>query len=293
MSGQDGEDRSLDKTSFSEEDPGSEIARHNMVAGLAKTRAEKIKAELAIALKDYIIPAKCRFVDLSSITPEEVGRIIFEHPLSLKPLMALSVIGGRAFDKDLNIKNVDTYQPRLNELEAKEIGKYLLNLLPKEFLLETLVQVDRVQFIDKEKRKIKGRWEEDIRKMLTQETGFAFVKKMITVGKRYEIDAAYFKDSYLKYAVDVKVIGARRDIHKRSDEIINKSIAYKQFYPEGKFAAVIYYPFGPEDVIERLKRPTIDSIVFANTSQESIVMAVRKLMIDLGIQPSSRQSHIS
>lgn len=293
MNSQDEENDSSSKRDSLEEDLDSEIARYNLVLVPAEKRAEKIEAELALALEHYITLTEARLIDISSLTPEALGKILFEHPHILKPLIALSAIGGRAFDKDLGISNVDTYNPKIDEQEAKCIGKYLLNLLPNKFSLETLVQVDRLQFIDKEKRKIKGRWEDDIRKVLKEQTGLPFVKKMIRVVKKYEIDAAYFKNDYLEYAIDVKVMGAKRDIHKRSDEIINKSVAYKQLYPKGKFAAVVYYPFNPEDVIDRLKRPTIDSIVFADASQESIVIAVKELIKDLGIKPSSLQSHIS
>ena len=47
-------------------------------------------------------------------------------------------------------------------------------------------------------------------------------------GDSYEIDAAspIITGADIRYAIDIKRIEARRDIHKRSDEIVNKAVAY-------------------------------------------------------------------
>ena len=81
-------------------------------------------------------------------------------------------------------------------------------------------------------------------------------------------------------------IEARRDIHKRSDEIINKAAKVKEVYPKAKFGAVIYYPFIEEhsNVQDRLRSPNIDSIVFAGESEVSIENAVKLLLSKLGIK---------
>lgn len=43
----------------------------------------------------------------------------------------------------------------------------------------------------------------------------------------------------IEHAVDVKRIEARRDIHKRCDEIVNKAAKFKRNYPRGTFIAFI------------------------------------------------------
>ena len=44
----------------------------------------------------------------------------------------------------------------------------------------------------------------------------------------------------------MKRIEARRDIHKRCDEIVNKAFNFKHAFRGGKFGAMIYYPFVDE-----------------------------------------------
>jgi hypothetical protein len=272
----------------------SEIDYLHIVAPSAEERAEEIETELAIAFKDWIKIHESRLIDLSTITPEQLGEILFNHPKLLKPLSVLAVVAGRAFEKDLGITNINTYEPNLDKQEALKIAGYLLSQMPRKFLLESLRELDRNQFIDKEKRKFKGSWENLIREMLVDLTGLDFAKCKIKVsGEEYEIDAAHFEGKYLKYAIDVKKIGARRDFQKRSDEIVNKSDAYKRLYPEGNFAAVVHYPFEQDAIRSRLKRDSIDLVVFANDSPESIAEAVRDLIRDLQIPSASRQSHIS
>lgn len=286
-------EKERDKQAY-KENYSSEIDYLRMVAPSAGKRAEDIEVELAIAFKDWIKPYQSMLIDLSTITPEQLSDILIKHPKLLKPLSVLAVVAGRAFEKDLGIKNINTYEPNLDKHEALKIADYLLEQIPRTFLLESLKELDRNQFIDKEKRKFKGSWEILIREILVNITGLDFAKCKIKVnGEEYEIDAANFEGSYLKYAIDIKKIGARRDFQKRSDEIINKSDAYKKLYPKGKFAAVVHYPFEKEAVKNRLRRDSIDYITFANDSPESIAEAVKDLAKNLQIKPVSLQSHIS
>jgi hypothetical protein len=84
----------------------------------------------------------------------------------------------------------------------------------------------------------------------------------------------------VEIAIDVKRIEARRDIHKRCDEIVNKSAKLKSAFREARFAAVIYYPFIDEqvNVQNRLRSATIDAVVFASESDDSIENAVRMVL---------------
>lgn len=277
-----------------EEGYNSEIDYYHIIAPSAEERADEIETELAMAFKDWTKPYESRQIDLSTITSEQLSELLLRHPKLLKPLSVMAVVAGRAFEKDLGIKNINTYEPNLDKKEAFKIAGYLLSQMPRQVLLESLRELDRNQFIDKEKRKFKGSWENLIREMLINLTGLDFAKCKIRVsGEEYEIDAAYFEGKYLKYAIDVKKIGARRDFQKRSDEIVNKSDAYKRLYPDGNFAAVVHYPFEKDAVRSRLKRDSIDLVVFANDSPESIAEAVKDLIRGLQIQSASRQSHIS
>jgi len=87
------------------------------------------------------------------------------------------------------------------------------------------------------------------------------------------------------YAVDVKRIEARRDIHKRADEIVNKAAKFKQTYPAGKFGALIYYPFTAEhgNLRDRLAGAEIDSLVFASENIDSIDASTRLMLGKFGV----------
>jgi len=82
----------------------------------------------------------------------------------------------------------------------------------------------------------------------------------------------------------VKRIEARRDIHKRCDEIVNKAARLKTACPNATFAAVIYYPFIEEhaNVKSRLESDDIDAVMFAAESKESVEGAVKMLLARLG-----------
>jgi hypothetical protein len=79
-------------------------------------------------------------------------------------------------------------------------------------------------------------------------------------------------EGVIQIGIDVKRIEARRDIHKRCDEIVNKAAKLKALFPQAKFGVVIYYPFIEEQVNiqNRLRSNNIDSVVFASASKESI-----------------------
>lgn len=90
---------------------------------------------------------------------------------------------------------------------------------------------------------------------------------------------------WVRVGIDIKRIEARRDIHKRCDEIVNKAAKLKSVFPNARFGAVIYYPFIEEhvNVQNRLRSDNIDSIVFASDAKESIASAVRILISTLRI----------
>ena len=111
-------------------------------------------------------------------------------------------------------------------------------------------------------------------------------RKFETQGEVYELDAAAPERGSIDYAVDIKRIEARRDIHKRADEIVHKADRLKNAYPGAKFGAVIYYPFLQEhaNIQDRLRSDNIDSVVFASESEDSMDNAVSLLLAKFGVR---------
>lgn len=166
--------------------------------------------------------------------------------------------------------------------QALSIAGYIKPFLPDSLPLPTLAELDRVMFVDKEIRKTKGQWEGMVIGALNSHSILVFKKsKFQHNGQAFELDAAT-KDTSgdIIHAVDIKRIEARRDIHKRTDEIVNKGSHLKAAYPKANFGAVIYYPFISEhgNVRDRLQSPHIDSVVFAGASRDSVVTAVKLLL---------------
>ena len=175
---------------------------------------------------------------------QELAGVIIEYPFLLKPLLVSCNIASRAIERDLSIKNVDTYTPKINSNQAHIIAGYIKPFLPAFIEIAAISQIDRVAFIDKEIRKLKGRWEKIILENLNKFSRTIFYKrKFSSSNEQYELDAAYPKTGEIIIGIDIKRIEARRDIHKRCDEIVNKAFKLKTSYPQSKFGVVIYYPF--------------------------------------------------
>jgi hypothetical protein len=64
------------------------------------------------------MPATKREVEVivfSGMTAFQLAEAIVGHPLILKPLLAAYNIAARAIERDLSIRNVDTYRPRIDQ----------------------------------------------------------------------------------------------------------------------------------------------------------------------------------
>ncbi len=265
---------------------GSHVDYMEWVKDIADSRQKTIEDALHRAFPNFIEKREVEVVVFSSMTAYDLAKAIISYPLILKPLLAACNIAARAIERDLSIKNVDTYSPRLSEDHAKIIAGYIKPFLPTYLEIPALSQIDRIAFIDKEIRKGKGRWEKGILKSLNRFSGLEFCKRMFVVeGEQFELDAATPKMGDIKIGIDIKRIEARRDIHKRCDEIVNKAAKLKVAFPVSKFGAVVYYPFIEEhvNVQNRLHSNNIDGIVFASESKESVETAVRMLLTTLGI----------
>jgi hypothetical protein len=253
----------------------------------ADSRQEAMEDALRKAFSNFIEKREVEVVVFSNMSAFYLGKAITNHPLILKPLLAACNIAARAIERDLSIKNLDTYSPRLNEDQAKVIAGYIKPFLPSYLEIPALSQIDRVAFIDKEIRKRKGRWEKKVIEALNRFGRLRFHKRMfVAEGEQFELDAASPKSGDIKVGVDIKRIEARRDIHKRCDEIVNKAAKLKSAFPGCKFGAVVYYPFIEEhiNIQNRLHSDNIDVIVFASEAKESIENAVRMLLSTLGGQ---------
>jgi hypothetical protein len=151
--------------------------------------------------------------------------------------------------------------------------------------------MDRAAYIDKEIRKNKGQWEKRIAQALHAHGELRFRKRKFEVeGDQFELDVATPAQGPIQIGIDVKRIEARRDIHKRCDEIVNKAYKLKIAFPESRFGAVLYYPFIDEhiNIQNRLRSPYIDGIVFASESDASLENAARMLLAMLIVTPPEK-----
>lgn len=252
----------------------------------ARTRQEAIEQALRDAFVDFIETRQVEVIIFSDVSVIALANAIMRYPSILKPLVAICNIAARAIERDLQIRNVDTYSPRLTEQQASAIAGYIKPFLPPYIEIPVLSNLDRVAFIDKEIRKVKGRWEQRIIKALNRFGSVQFKKRKFMVdGEEFELDAATPYEGPIQIGIDIKRIEARRDIHKRCDEIVNKAAKLKSVFPEAKFAAVIYYPFIDEhiNIQNRLSSEKIDAISFASESRNSIENATRMLLARLGV----------
>jgi len=257
------------------------------VAFDATKREEKIENALRKAFLRVIRVEPVEVISFSDLSAPDLALAIEKVPVILKSLLAACNIGARAIERDLQIKNLDTYKDKISSENAKIIAGFIKPFLPSLIPLPALVHIDKIHFIDKEIRKRKGRWEKEIITSLNKQSDEKFIKRKFKVeGQIFEIDAAFPAKGDIKLGIDIKRIEARRDIHKRIDEIVNKSRKFKKVYPDSKFAAVIYYPFIEEhiNVKERLTSSTIDTIVFASQSGDSIFNATKILLSKLGVK---------
>jgi hypothetical protein len=256
----------------------------NWVKADADTRQEAVESALRNAFSHFIERREVEVVVFSGMSALDLATAILTQPLILKPLLACCNIAARAIERDLDIKNLDTYSPRLNEDHAKVIAGYIKPFLPPYLELPALSRVDRVSYIDKEIRKGKGRWERSILEALNRYGQASFRKRMFDAGgEQFELDAATPEEGDIQIGIDIKRIEARRDIHKRCDEIVNKASKLKSAFPGARFGAVVYYPFINEhvNIQNRLRSSQVDAVVFASESDESIGNAVRLLLAAL------------
>lgn len=258
----------------------------NWIRDATGVRVLEITGALKEAFKDSIRQEEVDIIYFSDLTVRKLASRIVNFPLILKPLLLSTNIAARAIERDLGIKNVDTYDCHLTHEDALSIAGYIKPFLPNSLPLPALVELDKIMFGDKEIRKLKGQWERLVVKVMNNYASKTFKKTKFQHNEQnFELDAATKdKEGSIVCGVDIKRIEARRDIHKRSDEIANKAIHFKAVFPNGKFGVVIYYPFVSEhsNVRDRLQSNNIDSLVFAGASDDSVDAAIKFLLGKMG-----------
>lgn len=252
-----------------------------------QVRHVELRVALRAAFSNFIERREVEVISFSTMTVLDLAKAIEDHPKILKPVMACCNVAGRAIERDLEIRNLNTYDPRIDSLKAAAIAGYLKPFLPQELALPALQELDRHFFVDKQMRMLKGQWERSILAALNNQAAVPFKKRKFECeGQKFELDAASPLEGPIEIGVDVKRIEARRDIHKRCDEIVNKATKFKKIHAKGKFAAVVYYPFTAEhvNVQHRLQSPDIDSVVFASQSEEQLYTAIGLMIDTVGIR---------
>ena len=266
---------------------GSHVDYMKRIKEVADARQRAIETALHEAFAPFIKRVEVEVIAFSGMSALDLAKAILSRPLILKPLLACCNVAGRAIERDLEIRNLSTYVPRLSETHATAIAGYLKPFLPPVLEIPAIIHLDKTSFIDKELRKSKGQWEQGILRALNRFGAGQFKKrKFIVEGESFELDAASPTSGDIRIGMDVKRIEARRDIHKRCDEIVNKARKLKVAFPESKFGAVMYYPFITEhtNIQNRLHSADIGGVVFASESDESIETAVGLLLATLEVK---------
>ncbi len=269
---------------------GSDYSSHadylGAVEGGASRRKLQVEQALSEAFSAFMEKREVSVILFSTMTAFDLANGILRYPVVLKPLIAACNIAARAIERDLGLRNLNTYAPRLTPESANIIAGYIKPFLPDYLEIPSLGTVDRVAFVDKEIRKNKGNWERKISSELGKHSEKAFKKrKFIVGGEAFELDAGYPATGDVQVGIDVKRIEARRDIHKRCDEIVNKARKLKETFPDSKFAAAIYYLFIDEhvNIQHRLHSDDVDCVVFASDGADSIRNAVLNMIGTLKI----------
>lgn len=269
----------------------TEYASHQNYMERSKNAADErceVISELArVAFQPFIRTETCLVIYFQDMSAIELGKILERFPLLAKPLMLLCNVAERAIERDLNIKGIHPYKPKFDARTSAAVAAYIKPFLPRVMEFSAFCSFDRIMFIDKEIRKGKGQWEQAIKHAIVSaatEVGFVaanFSKCHFKSGEDiYELDIALKNGEVIELGIDVKRIEARRDLHKRCDEIINKATKFKTCFPDGKFVAFVYYPFLEEQInIERrLKSEHVDYVVFASEHPESVSNAAKHVI---------------
>lgn len=139
--------------------------------GETRERERMISAALRAAFSSFVTEQPVDVIAFADLSTDLLGDAISRFPAVLKPLLVACNVAGRAIERDLDIKNLDKYSPRITRAQATVIAEYLKPHLPSALSVPTLCYLDRTQFVDKEVRKHKGKWEGYVLKALSALSG--------------------------------------------------------------------------------------------------------------------------
>ena len=289
-SGEKDESAKGDQPSESEPPEDMEYSGHrDQLLGCSPTpeRVEKLAKALIEAYKAVIEYREVPFIRFGDLDAQELATAFIAYPVVIKPTLCCVNVAQRAIERDLGV-SFDTYSFKITDEQARILAGYIKPMLPPTIAVPALMELDRYFWTDKEMRARKGNWERTVTEAINKVSTGVFRKRKFTCeGEGFEIDAAYPpKGDKIEIAVDVKRIESPRDIHKRADEIINKASKFKRAYPNGKFVALVYYPFPTQhiNVQSRLQSAFIDGVFFAGETPSSVATAVDLMVGKFGVK---------
>ena len=109
----------------------SDYDRHGDLVLRVQTKAETRCAELAKELKEafqgFIRLEAVEVVFFSEMSAADLASAFLRHSSVLKPVLTSCNIAARAIERDLDIRNVDTYKPKLTEQQANLLAGLFRN----------------------------------------------------------------------------------------------------------------------------------------------------------------------
>lgn len=276
-----GEDEVIEEGTPEEEQEYSSHKEQILLSQPPPERINELEESLLKAYGKVIEYRETPFIRFGDLDAEELANAFFNYPIIIKPTLCCVNVAQRAIKRDLGF-DIDTYCTKISEKQASLLAGYIKPMLPPAMAVPALLELDRFFWTDKEMRAQKGNWEKTVTDALNEDSTVSFRKRRFQCdGESFEIDAASPpRGDKIHIAVDVKRIESPRDIHKRADEIINKAAKFKKAYPNGKFLAVVYYPFPNQHINlqSRLQSENIDGVFFAGGTTSSIRNAVELLL---------------
>jgi hypothetical protein len=113
---------------MSDYDRHGDLVRHVQLQ--AETRCAELAKELRDAFQGFIKLESVEVIFFSEMNAANLASAFLKHPSVLKPVLTSCNIAARAIERDLNIRNVDTYKPKLTEQQANLLAGYLKPFLP-------------------------------------------------------------------------------------------------------------------------------------------------------------------
>jgi hypothetical protein len=256
-------------------------------ADAAKERRGVLEGVVRQAFAGHIVQRQAEAISFDGLSPQELGKLLRQHPDMLKPLLYAINVGSRVLKRDLNIRNANTYKPKLSEPESVAVAELILKYMPPTMDVESFLYLDRIAYVDRLMRMSKGQWEKLVVRSLAQNSGKPFRKRRFA-DNRFELDAAIPNLGPVECGIDVKRVEAVQDHQKRIDEITSKAAKLREVHPEAKFGVVVYYPFDQlhPDFLARVEGLGVraDHVAFAAEDDESIDSAIRILLPVLGYE---------